>query len=104
MERAAVRYGAGLDLGDFSNQPPKISHDKTKREAIRAGWEGEGDPIGWLRDIIVKFEPDLLITLHPEHGFTGNAEHQLPSSAGATPSCPQPVKSSSFTSVLKSAH
>lgn len=72
MERAAERYGAGLDLGNFSNQRPKLSHDKTKREAIRAGWEWEGDPI-------VKFEPDLLITLDPEHGFTGNAEHQLAS-------------------------
>ncbi|MGH8579327.1 MAG: PIG-L deacetylase family protein, partial [Gammaproteobacteria bacterium] len=79
MERAAERYGAGLDVGDFSNQAPKISHDKTKREAIRGGWEREGDPIEWLRDIIVKFEPDLLITLDPEHGFTGNAEHQLAS-------------------------
>ncbi len=79
MERAAGQYRAGLDLGDFSNQAPKISHDKTKREAIRAGWEQEGDPIKWLRDIIEKFEPDLLITLDPEHGFTGNAEHQLAS-------------------------
>ncbi|MGH8605108.1 MAG: PIG-L deacetylase family protein, partial [Gammaproteobacteria bacterium] len=79
MQRAAERYGVGLDVGDFSNQAPKISHDKGKREAIRAGWEQEGDPIGWLRDIIVKFDPDLLITLDPEHGFTGNAEHQLAS-------------------------
>lgn len=27
----------------------------------------------------MKFEPDLLITLDPEHGFTGHAEHQLAS-------------------------
>ncbi|MGH8580307.1 MAG: hypothetical protein ACREVK_09400, partial [Gammaproteobacteria bacterium] len=72
-------YGVGLDVGDFSHRAPKISHDKSQREAIRAGWEQEGDPIGWLRDIIVKFDPDLLITLDPEHGFTGNAEHQLAS-------------------------
>lgn len=79
MERAAERYGAGLDVGDFSSQAPKITHDKANREAIRAGWEREGDPLAWLRDIIMKFAPDLLITLDPEHGFTGHAEHQLAS-------------------------
>ncbi len=75
MKAAAKRYRASLDLANFSNLPLKAR--KYTREAIRALWEAEGDPKGWLQGVIERFQPDLLITLDPDHGFTGHAEHQL---------------------------
>jgi len=77
MKAAARRYRASLDLAHFSNPPLRVT--KYTREAIRALWEAEGDPKGWLRGVIERFQPDLLITLDPHHGFTGHVEHQLAS-------------------------
>lgn len=76
MQAVAERYGIGLDLGDFSNQPPR--NIKETPEAIRAVWETEGNPRRWLTKIIERFQPDVLITLDPD-GFTGHAEHRLAS-------------------------
>ncbi len=77
MKVVARRYRASLDLAHFSDSPLKVT--KYTREAIRALWETEGDPKGWLRGVIERFQPDLLITLDPHHGFTGHVEHQLAS-------------------------
>jgi Uncharacterized proteins, LmbE homologs len=76
MQAVAKRYRAGLDIANFSPSS-NLARQKEKREVIRATWEAEGDPHGWLHGVIERFQPDLLITLDPDHGFTGNVEHQL---------------------------
>lgn len=79
MEKVAERYGASLDLGDFYNLPSKFAQQELSYDAIRANWEAKGDPRRWLHSVINRFQPDVLVTLDPSHGFTGNKEHQLAS-------------------------
>lgn len=79
MEEVAQRYKASLEIANFSNLTSEAAHQQNKRDVIRTLWEAEGDPQGWLRGVIERFQPDLLITMDPDHGFTGHVEHQLAS-------------------------
>jgi LmbE family N-acetylglucosaminyl deacetylase len=79
MQRVAKRYGAGLDVGYFYDHPASGPPESETVEGYRTVWEKQGDPRTWLKDIVQRFRPDLLITFDPDHGFTGNPEHQLAS-------------------------
>jgi LmbE family N-acetylglucosaminyl deacetylase len=79
MQSVAQRYKASLEIANFSNLTSQAAHQQDKCAVLRTLWAREGDPQGWLRSVIERFQPDLLITMDPDHGFTGHAEHQLAS-------------------------
>jgi LmbE family N-acetylglucosaminyl deacetylase len=49
------------------------------RQEIAKRWKSEGDPADRIADLIRRFEPTVLLTFDPDHGFTGHPEHQLTS-------------------------
>jgi LmbE family N-acetylglucosaminyl deacetylase len=75
LARAARLYRAGLEHHSFSNSPLPVESFPTRPELERR-WMGEGDPAGLVARAIRRLEADLVLTLDPEHGFTGHPEHQ----------------------------
>jgi LmbE family N-acetylglucosaminyl deacetylase len=76
---AATGYGATLAIGDF----PNISYEEVELpnalDLSKQRWEAVSDPVQWIADSITSFGPDVIVTLDPDHGFTGHVEHQLAS-------------------------
>ncbi|MFC1888213.1 PIG-L family deacetylase [Thermodesulfobacteriota bacterium] len=72
MREAACRYGADLEIHDFTNHPspyPPI-------EEVLVAWESEGDPLGIIVETIRRFRSDVILCFDPSHGFYGHTEHQ----------------------------
>jgi len=76
MTAAARAYGAELVWGPFANFP-LVGSDNTRQREILAAWSAATDPVAWIRNQIVAFDPDLILTGDGEHGFYGHPEHVL---------------------------
>jgi len=77
MEEAAAGYGAGLDQGSFTNHDGDTAMDPESLPAIREAWEAEGDPVGWVEEVLERVRPDLVFSFDRDHGFTGHVEHRV---------------------------
>jgi len=73
MEEAARRYGAALELYEFTNYPGST----TPVDVVRATWESEGDPLGVAVEAIRRLRPNILLSFDPSRGFTDHTEHEL---------------------------
>lgn len=76
MRRVAKGYKASLSHYRFSNSPFVFWAPPPLEEAL-ARWRSEGDPGGLVAREIRRFRPDLVVSLDPDHGFTGHPEHRL---------------------------
>lgn len=76
---AAAGYGATLEIGTYPNITSEELELPDAFELSKQRWEAIADPAQWIADVITGFNPDLVVTLDPDHGFTGHVEHQLAS-------------------------
>lgn len=77
MTAVADRYGASLSWGGFQNFPNTGTQEAWWYDQIRADWAKRSDPVTWIRQEIEKFAADVVVTVDPDHGFYGHAEHIL---------------------------
>lgn len=77
MKKAARRYQAGLDVGDFDERIAELATSNLTSRGGRASLDIEGSPHRWLGEIIEGFRPDVILTLDENNGFTGNHEHKV---------------------------
>lgn len=75
LTRAARLYGATLEHYDFYNAPLPVESFPTRQRLERI-WMKEGDPAGLVARAVRRFQPDLVLSLDAERGFTGHPEHQ----------------------------
>ena len=78
MREVARLYRAELQLEDYANAPLPVESFPPRHEIARA-WLEQGDPSLRIARAIRVFQPDVLLTFDPFHGFTGHPEHQLAS-------------------------
>lgn len=76
MARAAALYGARLTHLDYFNAPLPFASFPSRPELLQRWFSAPRDPLDAATDAVVAFRPDILITLGPDHGFTGHPEHQ----------------------------
>jgi LmbE family N-acetylglucosaminyl deacetylase len=76
MLQAAARYRATLQHEHFFNAPLPMSSFPS-REELSVIWKKQKDPLDVVVQAILRFKPDLVLTLDPDFGATGHPEHQL---------------------------
>ncbi len=75
LSDAARRYGASLEHYAFSNAPLPVESFPPRAE-IERKWIAAGNPTELIAAAVTRFEPTVVMTFDPEHGFTGHPEHQ----------------------------
>jgi LmbE family N-acetylglucosaminyl deacetylase len=78
MRLVAAAYGAELEHHRYFNAPLPVE-SFPPRHVIGERWRAQHDPVDFLVKAISRFEPTILVTFDPDHGFTGHPEHQLAS-------------------------
>jgi LmbE family N-acetylglucosaminyl deacetylase len=78
LRLVAAAYGATLEHHRYFNAPLPVDSFPPRHE-IGARWMEEHDPTDFLVRAIDAFQPTVLLTFDPDHGFTGHPEHQLAS-------------------------
>jgi LmbE family N-acetylglucosaminyl deacetylase len=86
--KAASGYGAALVLGTFPNATSVQLMRDDALDWAKQQWVASADPQAWIGAVIADFLPDLILTLDPDHGFTGHVEHELASRYVATAIAP----------------
>jgi LmbE family N-acetylglucosaminyl deacetylase len=89
-QTAAMGYGAGLVVGTFPNASTDTLAAVPDPLAFTQGAWAPGDPVAFIAGVIADFSPDLILTLDPDHGFTGHVEHEAASRYAAQAIASQP--------------
>lgn len=71
----AKRLGARPFLGDFEDGS-EGGDLRGSPEKVIANWNRHGDPKRFVRKVLAKTKPNIVITLEPTHGMYGHPDHR----------------------------